>query len=80
MNGQMMHNPYFTPPGPPRHMILIRGYDANKKIFITNDPGTRNGELYEYNYDVLFNAIRDYPTGYHELINVVEKNMIVVWK
>lgn len=80
MNGQLMHNPNFTLPGPPRHMVLVKGYDSEKKIFITNDPGTRNGENYEYDYDVFYNAIRDYPTGYHELIEKVEKNMIIVKK
>jgi len=43
-------------------------------------PGTRKGELYEYDTKVLFNAIRDYPTGYHEPLSKIEKNMIVVWK
>lgn len=80
MNGQIMNNPYFTPPGPPRHMIVIRGYDKEKNIFITNDPGTRHGENYEYDAKVLFEAIRDYPTGYHEPINEIERNMIVVWR
>ncbi|MCF7820552.1 MAG: C39 family peptidase [Candidatus Pacebacteria bacterium] len=80
MNGQTMNNPYFTPPGPTRHMIVIRGYDKDKDVFITNDPGTRYGENYEYNSQVLYNSIRDYPTGYHELIEKVAKNIIVVWK
>lgn len=80
MDGQMLHNPNFTPPGPPRHMLLIRGYDPKRQVFITNDPGTRKGEGYEYSAKVLFEAIRDYPTGYHEPISKIEKNMIVVWK
>lgn len=80
MNGQIMHNPYFTPPGPSRHMIVIRGYDTEGDFFITNDPGTRHGENFKYDSQVLFQAIRDYPTGYHELIEEVEKNIIVVWK
>ncbi|MFA7365186.1 MAG: C39 family peptidase [Patescibacteria group bacterium] len=80
MNGQLMHNPYFTPPGPPRHMIVIRAYDHEKDVFITHDPGTRHGKDYEYDSQTLFEAIRDYPTGYHELIEKIEKNIIVVWK
>ncbi len=80
MNGQIMHNPYFTPPGPPRHMIVIRGYNKERDVFITNDPGTRYGENYEYDTQTLYQAIRDYPTGYHELIEEIEKNVIVVWK
>ena len=80
MNGQIMHNPFFTSPGPERHMVVIRGYDPDKNTFITNDPGTRHGELYEYNTEVFYNAIRDYPTGYHLPIEKIEKNMIVVSK
>src|SRR3989339_405401 len=80
MNGQVMHNPYFTPPGPIRHAIVIRGYDPETKKFITNDPGTKRGELYSYDTAVLYEAIRDYPTGYHEIIAKIEKNMIVIEK
>jgi hypothetical protein len=79
-NGQLLHNPYFTSPGPIRHMLIIRGYDASTKKFITNDPGTRHGEAWRYDAKILFTAIRDYPTGYHENIEKIEKNMIVVWK
>jgi len=42
-NGQLLSNPYFTPPGPERHNLLINDYDAQTKEFITNDPGTKNG-------------------------------------
>ncbi len=80
MNGQLMHNPNFKAPGPPRHMVVVKGYDYERKIFITNDPGTRNGESYEYDFNVFYDAIRNYPTGYHELIQKVEKGMIVVWR
>jgi hypothetical protein len=80
MNGQIMHNPNFRAPGPPRHMIVIRGYDPATEEFITNDPGTRNGEGYRYDAQVLFEAIRDYPTGYHETIFEIKKTMIVVEK
>jgi len=80
MNGQILHNPYYTPPGPPNHMLVIRGYDAEREIFITNDPGTRRGELYEYDAHVVYEAIRAYPTGNHELIDRIRKNVIIVWK
>ena len=80
MDGQLMKNPNFKQPGPPRHMIVIRGYDPLTKEFITNDPGTKNGELYRYDATLLYGAIRDYPTGYHEIISQIEKNMIVVSK
>ncbi|MFA6306774.1 MAG: C39 family peptidase [Patescibacteria group bacterium] len=80
MNGQIMHNPNYKAPGPPRHMVVVRGYDPAIKEFITNDPGTRLGELYRYDATVFYEAIRDYPTGYHEIIKQIGKDMIVVSK
>jgi hypothetical protein len=59
--GRLLGNPYYRQPGPLYHMMVIRGYDANKKEFITNDPGTRRGENYRYHYAVLLNAIHDWP-------------------
>ncbi len=80
MQGQELGNPYFTPPGPERHMLLIRGYDKNKKQFITNDPGTKHGQGYRYNQDVLYNAILSYPTGKHLPVTTIVKDVIVVSK
>lgn len=80
VNGQKIHNPYYTAPGPINHMIVIRGYDENKKMFITNDPGTRRGELYKYNEQILYKAIRTYPTGSHELNKGNKKDAIIIWK
>jgi uncharacterized membrane protein (UPF0127 family) len=77
MNGQELHNPYYTAPGPPRHMILIIGYDDVKQEFITNDPGTRRGEGYRYPYDVFVNAIHDYPSG-NKIPGVNGKRMMIV--
>ena len=61
-------------------MIVIRGYDAKTKEFITNDPGTRQGENYRYKSDVLINALRDYPTGNHLPIEAERKAMIIIKK
>lgn len=80
MDGRKLGNPNFTQPGPERHMVLVRGYDAQTDEFVTNDPGTRKGELYRYPAEVFFRAIRDYPTGDHVPIVGVEKRMIVVEK
>jgi len=80
VNGQIVGNPYYTAPGPLNHMLVIRGYDSIRKIFITNDPGTRHGELYEYDAQILFKAIRAYPTGNHESNDKINKDIIVVWK
>jgi hypothetical protein len=79
-NGQALKNPNFKAPGPERHMIVIKSYDAKTKKFITNDPGTRNGENYKYSEVVLFKAIRAYPTGYHKKIVGTEKSVIIVEK
>jgi len=80
MNGQKLGNPFFTSPGPLEHMLIIIGYDYQTKEFIVNESGTKHGKDYRYAQTVLFNAIRDYPTGFHEPIIGNQKNMIVVWK
>lgn len=79
-NGQALNNPHFTPPGPERHNLVIRGYDDTKNIFITNDPGIKEGELYSYPQGVLLGAVRDYPTGYHLPITEINKVMIIISK
>ncbi|HEY1074319.1 MAG TPA: C39 family peptidase, partial [Patescibacteria group bacterium] len=56
--GQVLKNPYFKQPGPPYHMILVRGY--NDTGFITNDPGTRRGEGFVYSYENLLDSIHDW--------------------
>lgn len=78
VNGQKLGNPFYTPPGPIQHMLVIRGYDAAKREFITNDPGTKRGELFRYDEDILENALQDYETGYKEPIIKANKAMIVV--
>ncbi len=57
--GRLLGNPYFTPPGPLYHNLVLIGYSGDK--IITNDPGTRRGEKYEYNLDILYEAIHDFP-------------------
>lgn len=80
LDGRKVGNPYYTPPGPPKHKLVIRGYDDATQEFITNDPGTKRGEGYRYNYDVLENALVDYPTGINESIIEMRTAMIVVQK
>lgn len=79
-DGRKLNNPNFVAPGPTTHMLVITGYDPISDQFITNDPGTRNGENYRYSSQTLYGAIRDYPTGHHEEITVFEKNIIVIKK
>jgi len=78
VNGQKLSNPFYTPPGPLRHMILVVGYDAETKEFITNDAGTRRGEGFRYKENIFESAIQDYVTGYKEPIVQVRSAMIVV--
>ncbi len=61
MYGRALGNPYFTPPGPTYHMLVVKGYTKDK--FITNDPGTRRGADYLYSFDVLLNANHDWNNG-----------------
>lgn len=79
-NGRLLNNPNYTLPGPTTHNLVVIGYDAGKKEFITNDPGTKRGEKYRYNEDVLENALSDYPTGNHEKIEEIKTAMIIIWK
>jgi len=56
--GQVLANPHFTPPGPVYHMLVIRGYTQTE--FITNDPGTKFGENYQYTFSHLLESVHDW--------------------
>lgn len=73
--GRALGNPNFTPPGPRYHNLVLIGYDGD--TIITNDPGTRKGEGYRYNINILYNAIHDFP-GKPENIGKGRKAMIVL--
>jgi len=72
--GRELKNPYFRRPGPIYHMVVVRGYTKDK--IITNDPGTKRGEEYIYDSDILYNAIHDWNDGD---IYDGKKAMIVVY-
>lgn len=74
--GRLLGNPYFTAPGPIYHMFVVRGYTADEK-FITNDPGTRRGEAYVYDFDTLMNAMHDWNSG--EEITDGKKVVLVIY-
>lgn len=57
--GREIGNPYFTPPGPEYHMLVLRGYTVDGK-FITNDPGTRRGEAFLYPFESILAAMKDW--------------------
>jgi len=73
--GRLLDNPNFTYPGPLYHNLVLTGYVGRE--IITNDPGTRRGESYRYNINVLYEAIHDFP-GKKENIIKGRKAMIVV--
>lgn len=60
-DGKQLPNPNFRNGGPPFHMLVVRGYTADH--FITNDPGTRNGQNFLYTYDGLLDAVHDWNGG-----------------
>jgi hypothetical protein len=60
-SGRELNNPFFKQPGPVYHMLVIKGYTTDK--FITNDPGTRHGDNYVYNFETLLNAGHDWNSG-----------------
>ncbi len=72
--GQQLHNPFFTQPGPRYHMLVLRGYDASGNL-VTNDPGTRHGEKYQYDPKTLLAATHDWNGG---AVESGAKVMIVV--
>lgn len=73
--GRLLGNPNFTGEGPPYHMLVIIGYDENG--FITNDPGTRLGAKYHYNYETIMLAIHDW-TGSKNTVTGGRKAMLVL--
>ena len=73
--GRQLGNPFFTQPGPLYHNLVLVGYDGNK--IITNDPGTKRGEGFEYDINVLFASIHDFP-GDKNKITQGRKAMIII--
>lgn len=78
VNGRILQNPHYTPPGPSAHMVVVVGYDDVKEEFITHDPGTRFGENFRYSYKILGEALQDYETGHREPALKKRTAMIIV--
>lgn len=72
--GRLLGNPYFRSPGPIYHMLVVIGYDNS--TIIVQDIGTRRGDHYRYNEQVLFNAIHDW-NGSSENIGSGAKSMLI---
>ena len=73
--GQLLDNPNFRAPGPPYHMLVITGWDDHG--FITNDPGTRKGLNYPYNYDTLEAASGSWNHA-AQSVDTTDKRVIIV--
>jgi len=59
--GQQLGNPFFSGAGPLYHMLVVKGYTEDQ--FITNDPGTKRGQNYAYDIDVIMEAMGDWNDG-----------------
>jgi len=75
--GRALKNPFYTPPGPIYHAVVVKGYKKNQ--FITNDPGTNQaGKDYLYEEKLLFEAIHDWP-GKTEDVPLAVKRVVIVY-
>lgn len=72
--GRELGNPYFRQPGPIYHMLVIKGYTETQ--FITNDPGTKRGKDFLYDYEIIMNAMHDWN---EQNILQGEKRIIVIF-
>lgn len=77
LSGQDIGNPYYSGDGPPYHVLVVVGYDANR--FVTHDVGTKRGEYYAYDKDVLMSAIHDW-NGSVDTIRSGPRRMLIVTK
>lgn len=59
--GRALGNPNFRGEGPLYHMLVIKGYTDTR--FITNDPGTKRGADFVYDFDTIWNALHDWNGG-----------------
>jgi len=58
--GKLLENPNFRNGGPIYHMLVIKGYDAEKKQVVTHDVGTRNGENFVYSWENIELSLHDW--------------------
>lgn len=75
-DGKALNNPNFSGDGPEKHMLLLKGYDVDKEHFITNDPGTRNGENFIYSKKTIEASLKNYRTSEDD--SSLEKNAVIV--
>lgn len=58
--GQHLGNPNYKNGGPIYHMMVVKGYDAEKMQIVTHDVGTRNGADYVYSWEIVDFALHDW--------------------
>lgn len=75
--GRLLGNPNFRSPGPVYHMVVVIGFSGN--TMIVQDVGTRNGNQYQYNEKIFYNAIHDFP-GNADNIETGQKTMLIFGK
>ena len=56
--GRQLGNPFYSNEGPLYHMMVIKGYD--EKHFITNDVGTKRGQIFIYPYKTIMPAMHEW--------------------
>jgi len=78
--GREIGNPYYRSPGPLYHMLVISGYDNKKGVFITQDPGTKRGKNFEYQFNALLKANHDAMGGDEHNIDQGPAKILVVVK
>ena len=68
MAGRLLASPYYRPPGPKYHMLLIKGYDGVG--FITNDVGTNQlGRDFFFSYSNIMTAAHDWNGSFETLLD-----------
>lgn len=76
--GRELSSPYYRPPGPLYHMLVVIGYDDRTKEFITNDVGTNTkGAGFRFTYDDLYGAMGDWEPA-RGAPDTTQKVMIVL--
>lgn len=53
----------YAEPKPDYHVMVIIGFDSDRREFIVHDPGTSQGKELRYGYDALLDANKEYVIG-----------------
>ncbi len=71
--GALLKNKYFRSP-PLYHTVVVTGYDDERGVFFTHDPGTQYGAQYPYDQEALIGAIRDFS----QTDGLVDRKVMIV--